>query len=93
VVGEIPLYFYFPMERFFDGTDEENSKKQDGKNGGKKKKRFLHLWRFSYSCVLHRSATPRATALVQSSLWRTHSYENLPYNFKLSLVFQYCSSV
>ncbi len=26
------------MERFFDGTDQENSEKQEGKNGGKKKK-------------------------------------------------------
>ncbi len=42
------------MERFYDGTDQENSKtqggkeqirkikkKQEGKNGGKKKKRFF----------------------------------------------------
>jgi len=39
-MGEIPLYFlcsHVPMERFFDGTDQENSKKQEGKNGGKKK--------------------------------------------------------
>jgi hypothetical protein len=26
-----PLYFYFPMERFFDGTDQENSKPQGRK--------------------------------------------------------------
>jgi hypothetical protein len=52
-VGEIVLYFFvpmFPMERFFDGTDQENSKTQGGKgqirkifkkgkNGGKKKKK------------------------------------------------------
>ncbi len=38
------------------GTDQENSKKQEGKNGGKKKKRFLCMWRFS--CVFHRSGTP-----------------------------------
>jgi len=43
------------MERFFDGTDQENSKtqggkdrsgklkKHEGKNGGKKKKRLLHM--------------------------------------------------
>jgi len=49
------------------GTNQENSKKEDGKNGGKKKERLLHSWRFSYSCVLHRSATPRATALVRPS--------------------------
>ncbi len=56
MVGEILLYFYVPhvpMERFFDGTDQENSKKQ-GKNGGKKKERFLHSWRFPYSSVLLR---------------------------------------
>jgi hypothetical protein len=58
------------MERFFDGTDQENSKntrkgidpesseKQEGKNGGKKEKRFLHWWRFPYSCGLHQSGTP-----------------------------------
>jgi len=28
------------MERFFDGTDQENSKTQGGNNGGKKKKKF-----------------------------------------------------
>jgi hypothetical protein len=71
-VGEIPLYFYVPMKRFFDGTDQDNSKTQGGegqirkiqkkrkreKNGGKKKKRFLQMWRFSYSSVLHRTGTP-----------------------------------
>jgi hypothetical protein len=59
------------MERLFDGmesgkfkntrrkgTDQENPKKQEGKNGGKKKKRFLCTWRFPYSCVLHQSGTP-----------------------------------
>jgi hypothetical protein len=58
------------MERFFDGTDQENSKtqggkgqfkknqnKQEGKNGRKKKKRFLHTWRFPYSCFLHHFGT------------------------------------
>jgi len=74
------------MKRFFDGTDQENSKntkeerdrsgkfqkKQEGKNEVKKKKR-----RFPYSCVLER---PWATALVQLSLRGTHSNGNLPYN-------------
>jgi hypothetical protein len=32
------------MERFFDGTDQEKKLKQEGKNGGKKKKRFLFLY-------------------------------------------------
>jgi hypothetical protein len=27
-VGEILLYLYVPMERFFGGTDQENSKTQ-----------------------------------------------------------------
>jgi len=69
-VGEILLYLYVPMFPWKDflsdgsaklkntrkGTDNENSKKQ-GKNGGKKKKRFLHVWRFPYSCVLDWSGT------------------------------------
>jgi hypothetical protein len=29
------------MERFFDGMNQENSKTQEGKNAGKKKKRFF----------------------------------------------------
>jgi hypothetical protein len=42
VVGEIPLYVYVLIERFFDGTDKENSKTRGkGNNGGKKKKRFF----------------------------------------------------
>ncbi len=40
------------------GTHLENSKKQEEKNGGEKKKRFLSTWRFPYSCVLHWSGTP-----------------------------------
>jgi len=32
--------------------------RKQGKNGGKKKKRFLHIWRFPYSCVLDLSGTP-----------------------------------
>jgi hypothetical protein len=81
----IPLYiFYVPMERFFDGMDQENSKTQEGKNGGKKKKRLLHMWRFPYSCVLHRSGTP--TTLVQPSLRRTHLYGNPTYNIMTSLL-------
>jgi len=43
------------MERFFDGTDKENSKIQGGNNGGKKKEDFLHMWRFPYLWFLHRS--------------------------------------
>ncbi len=71
--GEDPTIFlcsHVPMERFFDGTDQENSEtqegkgqirkiqeKQEGKNGGKKKKRFLGAWRFPRLCVLHRLGT------------------------------------
>jgi len=39
--GEILLYFYVPIERFFDGTDQGKFKKHERKNGGTKKKRFL----------------------------------------------------
>ncbi len=41
--GEDPVIFlhsHVPMERFFDGMDQENSKKQETKNGVKKKKKF-----------------------------------------------------
>jgi hypothetical protein len=64
------LCSHIAMERFFDETDKENSetqgakgqirkiqKKQEGKNGGKKKKIFLGTWRFPYLCVLHRLGT------------------------------------
>ncbi len=42
--GEDPAIFslsHVPMERFFDGTNQENSKNQERKNGGKKKKGFF----------------------------------------------------
>jgi hypothetical protein len=32
------------MERFFDGTDQENSKNKEGKYGGKKKKSSFFLF-------------------------------------------------
>jgi hypothetical protein len=72
-MSEILLCSHVPMERFFDGTDQENSKntrrkganqentkKQEGKNGGKQKKRFFCMRRFlySYSCVFHQSGPP-----------------------------------
>jgi hypothetical protein len=44
--GEDPAIFsmsHVPMERFFDGTNQENSKNQERKNGGKKKGFFLFL--------------------------------------------------
>jgi hypothetical protein len=34
------LRSHVPMKRFFDEMDQENSKKQEGKNGGNEKKRF-----------------------------------------------------
>ncbi len=36
------LRSHVPMKRFFDGTDQENKKIQEGKNGGTKKKRFCY---------------------------------------------------
>jgi hypothetical protein len=47
-VVEILLYFYVPMERLFDGTDQENSKNMKGKNEGTKKKRFFFFCFFCY---------------------------------------------
>ncbi len=75
------LCSHVPMERFFDGTesgkfkntrrkgtDQENSKKQEGKNGGEKKKIFLGTWRFLYLCVLdrcpHGATFPQENPLV-----------------------------
>ncbi len=71
---EILLYFYvpmFPWKDFLMGRireikkhkeerdrSDKNSKKQERKNGGKKKKIFLGTWRFLYSWVLNRSGTP-----------------------------------
>jgi len=69
VMGQIPLWFYIPMERFFDGTDQENSKTQGGNNGGKKKKKFWHMWRFPYLCVLHRSGMPSCYCHTDPLLW------------------------
>jgi hypothetical protein len=63
------------MERFFGGINHEISNKQEGKNRGKKKKRFLHMWRFPYSCVLHQSGTP----------WGYHPHATLPQENPLEL--------
>ncbi len=38
------LHSHVPMERFFDGTDQENSKNKEGKIGGKKKKSSFFLF-------------------------------------------------
>jgi hypothetical protein len=76
-VGEILLYFYvpmYPMERFYDGTDQENSKKQEGKNGGKKKKRFFFFTNLEVPILVCSPSVsqehPWATALVQPFLRR-----------------------
>jgi hypothetical protein len=67
------LCSHVPLERFFDGTDQENSKtqggkgqirlipkNQEGKNGEKKKKILFckRMWKFPYSCVFHLLGTP-----------------------------------
>jgi hypothetical protein len=82
------------MERFFDGTDQENSKTQGGKGQIRKikKKQEGKEWMkekeeiFAYVKVpltgvfsIHREH-PRATALMRPSLRGTHLYWNLPYN-------------
>jgi hypothetical protein len=40
------------------GRSRESKKNKKEKNGGKKKKRFLCMWRFPYSCVFHWSGMP-----------------------------------
>jgi hypothetical protein len=80
------------MERFFDGMDQENSKntrrkgtdqekklKQEGKNGGKKKKRFLFCIFNTYVEVPILVCSPLVgNAVVQPSIRRTHSYGKTP---------------
>jgi hypothetical protein len=73
----------FPWKDFFDEMDQENSKKQEGKNGGNENKRFFliffgkvprtRVFPTGWEC-------PHVTALVRPSLRRTHSYGNPPYN-------------
>ncbi len=71
------------------GADQEISKKQEGKNGAKKKKRFLHTWRFPYSCVFSIDwEHPQATTLMRPSLKRTLSHWDLPYNQTQSHFYQ-----
>ncbi len=60
MVRETPLYFYVPIFRwkyFLMGRIRKIQKKKEGKNGGKKKKRFLGTWSFPYLYVLHRLGT------------------------------------
>jgi hypothetical protein len=76
------------MERFFDGINHENSKTQGGKGQirkihknkkerieERKRRDFLHTWRFPYSCVLHRSGTP----------WGYHPHATFPQENLLEL--------
>ncbi len=59
--GDPPVFVrsHVPMKRFFDEMDQENSKKQEGKNGRNEKKRFLKFFFGNipggspYSCVPH----------------------------------------
>jgi hypothetical protein len=84
------------MERVFDGMEQENSKHKEetdrlgkfkrtrSKEWSKEKEEVFNssqpMWRFPYERVLHSWEHPRATALIQPSLRRTHSYGNLAYN-------------
>jgi hypothetical protein len=61
------LCSHVPMERFFEGTDQENSKQ--GKNGGKKKRRFFHSWRFPYSSVLLREGRTCTRAVTSPTTY------------------------
>jgi hypothetical protein len=58
-------------------------KKQEGKNGVKKRRDF-YLGGGSHTRVFSISReSPQATTLVQPSLRGTHSYGNLPYNINI----------
>jgi hypothetical protein len=50
------------------GTDQENSKKQEGKNGGKKNKRFMALMGLSLTLVLE---PPLQQKLVDTCFYLT----------------------
>ncbi len=67
------------------GRNQENSRKQEGNNGGKKEKRSVRTWRFPYWCVCHWLGMPLGyhpcATLRQPSVRRTHSYGNIPYMF------------
>jgi hypothetical protein len=67
------------MERFFNGTDQENPKNQERKNGGKKKKRFYFMY-MEVRILVYSPSVGNALGLPPSSLRRTHSDGNLPYN-------------
>jgi len=77
------LHSSAPMERVFDGTDQENSKTQEGKNGGNKKKRFfIHLSGGSHTRVFSIGREhPWATTLSCDPRSREPTHmRTLPYN-------------
>jgi hypothetical protein len=77
-MSEILLCSHVPMERFFDGTDQENSKNTRRKEWRKaKEENFLYAEVPILILVCFPSV---GTALMQPSLRRTRSYGNLPYN-------------
>ncbi len=93
-MGEIPLYFYVPLKRFFDGTDQDNSKTQGGKGHqeNSKKKKKKKEWRKEKEEIFTDVEVPilvcsplaRNALMLPPScnlpLEETHSYGNLPYN-------------
>jgi len=78
-VGEIPLYFYVPMERFFDGTHQENSKTQGGKGQIRKIKEKKERKRKEKGEIFPFVEVP---ILKCSPEGGSHSHKggNLPYN-------------
>ncbi len=70
--GGDPTIFLRSHGKIFQGDGSGKFKKQEGKNGGKKKKRFLQLGGF-HTCVFSIDLE------CPTSLSRTHSYGNLPY--------------
>ncbi len=100
---EIPLYFYFPMERIFDGTDQENSKTQGReaqirkiqKNNmermEERKRRDFYIRGGSPThvfCISRQHQGLRPSCNPPSGE-PTHMRTS-PTTLKLSLVFQYC---
>jgi len=67
-------------------TDQENSKKQEGKNGGMKK-RYCYICEGSHTRVFSISREhPQATTLMWHSLRRTHLYGNPTNNILTGLL-------
>jgi hypothetical protein len=78
---EVPILVCSKSVRNALSPDQENSKKQEGKNERKKNKRFFfHFLTYVEVPILVCSPSTRAIALIQPCLRRTHSYGNLPYN-------------